>query len=372
MRVSTYIQALETADAEMRADAYAAHASHVDATILISSVGRALDELRGGLLNPAADQAVMVVDRKLAAAVPAAATVEPRQPIPVGQWAAVSAAIAGFMLFVGVYAWPASDSSASPRPPVAAHAVAPPVALPVIAPQFTTADADIGSRMYAATFATVDAADIRCLAEAVYYEARGEAADGQIAVAQVVLNRARSRHWPKSICSVVNQGIARGEKCQFSYACRALRAKPIGAAWEQAQMVAYDAIQGRAWLRELVAATHYHAKSVAPIWRLDLIKIGPFGNHVFYRSDAFTAALSVENAGQTFELDASTALNPAPVAVPPVRAPQTMEAVATKPRPAHVARVAHADREPAPRVAGKQEPASPADPGWARDLTSSR
>ena len=368
MRASTHIDALEAADAEMRAGAYAAHALHVDATNLILTAGLALEELRSGLLDPAAGQAIATVDRRRVAVVPAAANVVPRARRPFGQWAAFAATIAGFTLFVGVYAWPASDSSASTRPPVAAAAAAP----PVVPPEFTTADADAGTRMYFETFASVDTANLRCLAEAVYYEARGEPIDGQIAVAQVVLNRARSRHWPKSLCGVVNQGIARGEKCQFSYACRALRAKPTGAAWEHAQMIANDAIQGRAWLRELVAATHYHATSVAPIWRRDLTKIGPFGKHIFYRSEALTAALSIENAGQTLELDASTSIDPAPVAARPVPVSQTMESVASQPRPARVVRVDRADREQVPRAAGKQDAGSGAEPAWARDLNASR
>jgi spore germination cell wall hydrolase CwlJ-like protein len=59
----------------------------------------------------------------------------------------------------------------------------------------------------------------RCLAEAIYFEARGEPLAGQIAVAEAVLNRVDSPHYPDTICAVTNQGVGRGRACQFSYAC---------------------------------------------------------------------------------------------------------------------------------------------------------
>jgi len=145
---------------------------------------------------------------------------------------------------------------------------------------------DLGSTIYAARFSKATATERACLARAIYYEARGEAMDGQIAVAQVVLNRVRSKKWPETICGVVNQGIERGEKCQFSFACFSNLTAPHGETWEQAQMVAEQAVNGQAWLRELAEAAYYHTTDVAPVWRTSLTKIATIGTHIFYRDGA--------------------------------------------------------------------------------------
>jgi Cell Wall Hydrolase len=149
-------------------------------------------------------------------------------------------------------------------------------------------DSDLGVTVYAAHFAKASAPERACLARALYYEARGEPYEGQVAVAQVILNRVRSKRWPDSICGVVNQGIERGEKCQFSFACHATATELTGESWDQAQALATEALAGRAWLRETMEATHYHTTSVAPVWRQNLTTIGTFGSHIFYRDPQAT------------------------------------------------------------------------------------
>ncbi len=62
-------------------------------------------------------------------------------------------------------------------------------------------------------------AQSQCLAQAIYFESRGEPLDGQIAVAEVVLNRVDDRRFPKTVCGVTRQGVGSGRGCQFSYAC---------------------------------------------------------------------------------------------------------------------------------------------------------
>jgi Cell Wall Hydrolase len=178
------------------------------------------------------------------------------------------------------------------------------------------AGADLGRSIYAARFSTAPASERTCLARAVYYEARGEAVEGQMAVAQVILNRARSHKWPKSICGVVNQGIERGEKCQFSFACFSHLTEPSGDLWEQAKTVAEQAVAGQAWLRELIEATHYHTTAVAPVWKAGLVELATIGTHVFYREPdglrvasgdpvAYTAAAAADEAKAKAAKDAA-------------------------------------------------------------------
>ena len=173
------------------------------------------------------------------------------------------------------------------------------LAVPVAAVPAPPATADPANvSFYAKRFAGIGAGERECLAQAVYYEARGEPVAGQIAVAQVILNRSMSSSWPSTICGVVQQGQERGEKCQFSFACmkRGLD-KPHGEMWQQASWVASEVLSGGAWLRELTEATHYHRKDLAPVWRLALKEIGRVGVHVFYGPPGSKQVLALEVAG---------------------------------------------------------------------------
>lgn len=157
------------------------------------------------------------------------------------------------------------------------EADAPPHALPVVIYE--------RSSPYPQLFASVADKDKRCLAEAIYYEARGEPIAGQIAVAQVILNRVHAGPWPRTVCGVTSQGVENGEKCQFSFACqRSLLAKPHGDSWDDAQGLAAEILAGGAWLEEMLDATHFHRADLKPVWRLGLIEAGRFGRHTFYYS----------------------------------------------------------------------------------------
>ncbi|MGB0800072.1 MAG: cell wall hydrolase, partial [Planktomarina sp.] len=106
----------------------------------------------------------------------------------------------------------------------------------------------------------------RCLAEALYFEARGETLRGQFAVAEVILNRVDSRKFPNSICGVVNQGTGRKFACQFTYTCDG-RAERIGnqAVYDRVGRIARVMMDGGA--RQLVGgATYYHTTAVRPRW----------------------------------------------------------------------------------------------------------
>ena len=127
-------------------------------------------------------------------------------------------------------------------------------------------------------------AEKRCLAEAIYFEARGESEEGQAAVAQVVLNRVASGLYPASICGVVYQNRQRRNACQFSFACdgRSLRvAEPE--AWRTAVRIADEVSAGTTYVSDVGGATHYHANYVRPRWARSLEKMDVIGRHIFYK-----------------------------------------------------------------------------------------
>jgi spore germination cell wall hydrolase CwlJ-like protein len=124
----------------------------------------------------------------------------------------------------------------------------------------------------------------KCLAEAVYFESRGEQVLGQIAVAQVVLNRAFSGRYPSTVCGVVYQNSHRHLACQFTFACDGIRdviREPD--MWERAKKIAAEMLDGKLWLPEVGKATHYHARYVHPGWVREMKKMHKVGIHIFYR-----------------------------------------------------------------------------------------
>lgn len=125
--------------------------------------------------------------------------------------------------------------------------------------------------------------ELECLADAVYYEARGETPSGQAAVAQVVMNRVRHPAFPKSICGVVFQGAVNRTGCQFSFACDGSmrRARDVGA-WARARKIASRTLAG-AMPSEVGSATHFHTINVSPGWGPRLLRVAQVGMHIFYR-----------------------------------------------------------------------------------------
>ena len=132
--------------------------------------------------------------------------------------------------------------------------------------------------------------DLDCLTDAVYYEARGETAAGQAAVAQVVLNRVRHPAFPKSVCGVVFQGARTGDTCQFSFACDGSMRRPREAgAWSRAQEVAAHALAGFV-MPSVGNATHFHVAGIDPGWGPRLLRVAQIGLHVFYRFGGYAGA----------------------------------------------------------------------------------
>jgi hypothetical protein len=124
---------------------------------------------------------------------------------------------------------------------------------------------------------------IDCLAQAVYYEARSEGLVGQLAVAQVVLNRVRNRNYPDTICGVVFEGSERTTGCQFTFTCDgSMIREPRGNSWRRSQQVAQHAYLG--FGRDVTRrATHYHTVAVDPYWNESLVRTRRIGTHIFYR-----------------------------------------------------------------------------------------
>jgi spore germination cell wall hydrolase CwlJ-like protein len=128
----------------------------------------------------------------------------------------------------------------------------------------------------------------KCLANAVYFEARGEPVRGQIAVAQVVMNRVFSPFYPNDVCGVVYQNANRHLACQFTFACDGIPdvvTEPD--AWVRAQRIARDMLDGKLWMPEVAKSTHYHAYWVHPSWVAEMKRMYKLGVHTFYRPRAW-------------------------------------------------------------------------------------
>ncbi len=129
----------------------------------------------------------------------------------------------------------------------------------------------------------------KCLSEALYFEARGEGAKGQMAVAEVIFHRLHNKHYPSTICGVVYQGQNTKDGCQFSFACEKHAKMKEGEEWDSAQMLAAQILTGTARMNDVTAeATHFHTISTAPEWADHLVKTIQIGNHVFYRDAPIT------------------------------------------------------------------------------------
>ncbi len=120
--------------------------------------------------------------------------------------------------------------------------------------------------------------DLHCLAGAVYFEARGEPLAGQLAVAQVIINRSADARFPRGYCGVVRQ---RG---QFSF-MRGQRMPAIrtgSAAWDRAVAIAEIAHRGL-WESEAGDAVFFHANYVRPGWSQRKTRLAQIKTHIFYR-----------------------------------------------------------------------------------------
>lgn len=180
---------------------------------------------------------------------------------------------------------------------------------------------------------------LRCLTQAVYYEAANEPLQGQRGVAQVVLNRVRHPAYPNSVCGVVYEGWNR-PVCQFSFVCDgALLRTPMRELWARSERVAREALDG--YVEPSVgSATHYHADYVLPRWAFTLGKVTQIGAHIFYRfpgsggaSRNFRAAWS--GVERIPHIDPASFVEEIEVAEDPLTLPETAAFVAPDPTDRH-------------------------------------
>ncbi len=149
---------------------------------------------------------------------------------------------------------------------------------------YANSSAKISKQALDALPAADGAADWQCLSEALYFEARGESISGQIAVAEVILNRMESHKFPNSVCGVVHQGGTERYACQFSYHCDGRKETFSEAvAYERAGKIARIMLDGRP--RNLTeGATYFHTDGVSPRWARRMTMTAEIGTHIFYRA----------------------------------------------------------------------------------------
>lgn len=130
------------------------------------------------------------------------------------------------------------------------------------------------------------ATEQKCLATAIYFEARGESVKGELAVAQVVINRLKNPAYPNTICGVVYQNKNMRNACQFSFACDGIPDRITDAtSWTRAQTLAKRVLfEDNWWNADVGSSTHYHANYVKPRWARTMKKMQKVGHHIFYKT----------------------------------------------------------------------------------------
>ena len=125
--------------------------------------------------------------------------------------------------------------------------------------------------------------ELKCLSEALYFEARGEQIEGQIAVADVIINRKNSSHFPSTICGVVSEGSHRRHACQFSYNCDGKLELIYDKVTYRRIVKLSSMILKGAFSDVTNGATFFHASEVSPSWSKKFKKTRKIGRHIFYK-----------------------------------------------------------------------------------------
>ena len=123
--------------------------------------------------------------------------------------------------------------------------------------------------------------EVECLARNVYFEAGGEPRAGKIAVAEVTMNRVKSKKYPRTVCGVVNQRIK--GTCQFSWVCEGKKTVyRNSAAWRESVKIAENILISKQKYGIIGSAMYFHADYVDPVWNENKRFIRKIGNHIFY------------------------------------------------------------------------------------------
>ena len=126
--------------------------------------------------------------------------------------------------------------------------------------------------------------ELKCLSEALYFEARGEQIEGQIAVADVIINRKNSRQFPGTICGVVSEGAHKRHACQFSYNCDGKLELIYDKKTYRRIVKLSSMILNGAFSDVTNGATFFHASEVSPSWSKKFKKTRKIGRHIFYKN----------------------------------------------------------------------------------------
>jgi spore germination cell wall hydrolase CwlJ-like protein len=128
----------------------------------------------------------------------------------------------------------------------------------------------------------VNKTQLKCLAEAIYFEARDQSIQGQKAVGHVIVNRTKEDQFPNTVCGVVHE--KKSGRCQFSYFCEGLGAPTDIDAYNQAKTIARQVLHSDHDITS--GALFYHTKDVHPVWNRKMQKVADIGDHVFYNLKA--------------------------------------------------------------------------------------
>jgi hypothetical protein len=136
-------------------------------------------------------------------------------------------------------------------------------------------------------------AESRCLAEVMYYEARGEGEAGEVAVGEVILNRLAGGGHGHTICGVVYEGFDQ-TFCQFTFVCDGSLGQPkLPEPWRAAQVLAAQLLAGQVHSADrMEGATNYHSASIHASWDSKMVRVAQIGNHVFYRPPALRPSVA--------------------------------------------------------------------------------
>lgn len=233
----------------------------------LAAFSKNFDEVRTRIASLRADDAEAFGQSRIAAVKPAATgdvEIGPRMSIASIDPSATAAldAIAGI-----------APSGQLPMPAMASEQLA-----------YARANAPVTGGFANGTPVAVSDKESWCLATAIYFEARGESYRGQVAVAQVVMNRVKDHRYPNTICGVVFQNQNKRNSCQFSFACDGIpEVINDKQSWAQAEDISKRFTAGELYLTEVADSTHYHATYVRPAWAPRMTKMTQIGLHVFYK-----------------------------------------------------------------------------------------